>query len=75
MFIRFAFVVATQTKLKLKSLKFNILSKYKNQSKNEHIRWFKKIEIEILKCLDYFSIEKIKILWVMFSLNENSQIQ
>ena len=38
MFIRFAFVVVTQTKLKFKSLKFNILSKYKNQSENEHIR-------------------------------------
>ena len=30
MFIRFAFVVATQTKTKFKSLKFNTLSKYKN---------------------------------------------
>ena len=75
MFIRFAFVVTTQTKSKFKFLKFNILSKYKNQNENEYIRWFKEIEIEILRCFDYFFIEKTKILWVMFSLNENSQIQ
>ena len=37
-FIRFAFFVATQTKSKFKFLKFNILSKYKNQNKNEYIR-------------------------------------
>ena len=37
-FIRFAFVVATQTKSKFKFLKFNILSKYKNQNENEYIR-------------------------------------
>ena len=38
MFIRFALVVATFAKIKIKSLKFNILSKHKNKNKNEHIR-------------------------------------
>ena len=36
--IRFALVVASFAKSKFKFLKFNILSKYKNQSENEHIR-------------------------------------
>ena len=38
MFIRFALVVASFAKSKFKFLKFNILSKYKNQNKNEYIR-------------------------------------
>ena len=38
MFIRFALVVASFAKSKSKSLKFNILSKYKNQSESEYIR-------------------------------------
>ena len=37
-FIRFALVVASFAKSKFKFFKFNILSKYKNQSENEHIR-------------------------------------
>ena len=38
MSIRFALVVASFAKSKSKSLKFNTLSKYKDQSESEHIR-------------------------------------
>ena len=48
---------------------------YKNQNENEHQRWFRNAKIKMMNISKYFVINKIKILWCMQFLKNDSIIQ
>ena len=47
---------------KLKIIKFEKMKIYKNQSENEHQRWFRDVKIKMMNVSKYFIIDKVKIL-------------
>ena len=59
---------------KLKIIKFEKMKTYKNQSENEHQRWFCDAKIKMMNVLKYFVIDKVKILWCMQFLKNDSII-
>ena len=59
---------------KFKIIKFEKMRAYKSQSKNEHQRWFRDAKIKIMSVPKYFVIHKVKILWRMQFLKDDSVI-
>ena len=47
---------------KFKIIKFEKMRIYKNQSENEHQRWFRDAKIKMMSASKYFVIDKVKIL-------------
>ena len=59
---------------KFKIIKFEKIKIYKNQSENEHQRSFRNVKIKLINASEYFVIEKVKILWNIQFLKNNSII-
>ena len=59
---------------KFKIIKFEKMKTYKNQSGNEHQRWFRDAKIKMMSISKYFVINKIKILWYIQFLKYDSII-
>ena len=59
---------------KFKIIKFEKIKVYKNQSENEHQRWFRNAKIKMMNVSKYFATDKIKILWCMQFLENDSII-
>ena len=47
---------------------------YKSQNENQHQRWFRDVKIKMMNVLKYVIIDKVKILWYMQFLKNNSII-
>ena len=60
---------------KSKIIKFEKMKTYKNQSENEHQRWFRDAKIKMMSVSEYFVINKIKIFWCMQFLESDLTIQ
>ena len=60
---------------KIKIIKLDSMSKYKKVNQDEHIRWFREIDLKFLKSSNYFSNDKFKILFCMKSFKDDSTIQ
>ena len=50
---------------KNKSIKSKMMRVYKDQSVNEHVRWFREIDIKYMINLEYFSFDMIKIIYLL----------
>ena len=48
---------------------------YKNQSVDEHVRWFREIDIKYMMSLEYFSSDMIKIIYCMQFLEDDFAVQ
>ena len=48
---------------------------YKDLSVDEHVRWFREIDIKYMMSLEYFSIDVIKIVYCMQFLKDDSTVQ
>ena len=59
---------------KFKIIKLEKMRVYKNQSENEHQRWFRNAKIKMMSVSKYFVIEKVKIFWCMQFLKDDSTI-
>ena len=59
---------------KNKSIKSEIMRVYKNQNVNEHVRWFREIDIKYMMNLEYFSFDMIKIVYCMQFLKDDSAV-
>ena len=58
-----------------KSIKSKMMRVYKNQSVNEHVRWFREIDIKYMMNLEYFFFDMIKIIYCMQSLKDDFAVQ
>ena len=47
---------------------------YKNQNKNEHLRWFREIDIRFLNSFEYFITNQIKIEFYITSFEDELNI-
>ena len=74
-----SFVIATfatsQVIFKIKIIKLDSMSKYKRANQDEHIRWFREIDLKFLESSNYFSNDRFKILFCMKSFRSDSTIQ
>ena len=59
---------------KSKIIKSEKMKIYKSQSENEHQRWFRDAKIKMMSASKYFAIDKVKILWCMQFLENDSVI-
>ena len=59
---------------KFKIIKFEKMKTYKGQSENEHQRWFRNAKIKMMSASKYFVTDKVKILWCMQFLKDDSII-
>ena len=48
---------------------------YKNKSESEHLRWFRKIDIQFLNSFEYFITNQIKIEFYITSFEDDLNIQ
>ena len=60
---------------KSKIIKSEKMRAYKGQSENEHQRWFRDAKIKMMNASEYFVIDKVKILWCVQFLKDDSAIQ
>ena len=60
---------------KNKSIKSKMMRVYKNQNINEHVRWFREIDIKYMMSLEYFFFNMIKIVYCMQFLEDDSAVQ
>ena len=69
-------VLLSQISLSFKSkiIKLEKMRIYKDQSENEYQRWFRNAKIKMMSASKYFVIDKIKILWCMQFLENDSII-
>ena len=47
---------------------------YKDQSKSEHLRWFREVIIQFMNSLEYFITDQIKIEFCIKSLEDDSSV-
>ena len=59
---------------KSKIIKLEKMKTYKDQSENKHQRWFRNAKIKMMSVSKYFVIDKVKILWCMQFLKDDSII-
>ena len=59
---------------KSKSIKSKMMRVYKNQSVDEHVRWFREIDIKYMMSFEYFSFDMIKIVYCMQFLKGDSAV-
>ena len=67
-----ALLLSISLSFKSKIIKSEKIKTYKNQSENEHQRWFQDVKIKMMSVSEYFVIDKMKILWCMQFLKNNS---
>ena len=69
-------VLLSQISLSSKSkiIKSEKMKIYKSQDENKHQRWFRDAKIKMMSASKYFVINKIKILWCMQFLKDDSTI-
>ena len=60
---------------KNKSIKSDKMRFYKDLSVNEHVRWFREIDIKYIMSFEYFFIDVIKIIYCMQFLKDDLIIQ
>ena len=70
-----AFMTVLSITFKNKSIKLNKMRFYKDLSVNEHVRWFREIDIKYIMSLEYFFIDMIKIVYCMQFLKDDSTVQ
>ena len=70
-----AFITISSIIFKDKSIKSDKMRFYKNLSVDEHVRWFREINIKYIMSLEYFSIDVIKIVYCMQFLKDDSTVQ
>ena len=59
---------------KNKSIKSKMMRVYKDQSVDEHVRWFREIDIKYMMSFEYFSFDMIKIVYCMQFLKGDSAV-
>ena len=47
---------------------------YKNQSENEHLRWFREVVIQFINSFEYFITNQIKIKFYMKSFEDDLSV-
>ena len=60
---------------KNKLIKSEMMRVYKDQSVNEHVRWFREIDIKYMMNFEYFSFDMIKIIYCMQFLKGDFAVQ
>ena len=60
---------------KNKSIKSDKMRFYKDLNVNEHVRWFREIDIKYMMSLEYFFIDVIKIMYCMQFLKDDLIVQ
>ena len=70
-----AFIIILSIIFKNKSIKSDKMRFYKDLSVNEHVRWFREIDIKYIMNLEYFFIDVIKIVYCMQFLKNDSTVQ
>ena len=69
-----AFMTVLSIIFKNKSIKSDKMRFYKNLSVDEHVRWFREIDIKYIMSFEYFSIDVIKIVYCMQFLKDDSTV-
>ena len=69
-----AFITILSIIFKNKLIKLNKMRFYKNLSVNEHVRWFREIDITYIIDFKYFFIDVIKIVYYMQFLKNDSTV-
>ena len=69
-----ALILQISLSSKFKIIKLEKIKIYKSQSENEHQRWFRNVKIKTINASKYFFIDKVKILWYMQFLKDDSII-
>ena len=70
-----AFMTILSITFKNKSIKLNKMRFYKDLNVDEHVRWFREIDIKYMMSLEYFFIDVIKIVYCMQFLKDDSTVQ
>ena len=70
-----AFMTTLSITFKDKLIKLNKMRFYKDLNVNEHVRWFREIDIKYMMSLEYFFINVIKIVYCMQFLKDDSTVQ
>ena len=70
-----AFITILSIIFKNKSIKSDKMRLYKDLSVNEHVRWFREIDIKYMMSLEYFFINVIKIVYYMQFLKDDLTVQ
>ena len=66
-----AFMTTLSIAFKNKSIKSDKMRFYKDLSVNEHVRWFREIDIKYMMSFEYFFIDVIKIVYCMQFLKDD----
>ena len=69
-----ALLLQISLSLKSKIIKLEKMKIYKNQNKTKHEQWFRDAKIKMMGASKYFIINKVKILWCMQFLKNDSII-
>ena len=70
-----AFMTISSIIFKNKSIKSDKMRFYKDLNVDEHVRWFREIDIKYIMSLEYFFIDVIKIVYCMQFLKDDSTVQ
>ena len=70
-----AFMTILSIIFKNKSIKSDKMRFYKDLNVDEHVRWFREIDIKYIMSLEYFFIDVIKIMYCMQFLKDDSTVQ